>query len=91
MAQHIKTLINQYLKTNKHRQTQLKRVKEILKETINQKILKQTEIEVINKDQITLLPKTSSGAYQLKLQEETIIQTIKKEIPELKKVKIEVR
>ncbi len=91
MAEHIKILINEYIKKNKYKKKQYQKIKQTLKKDLNQKTINQTQVELKNNNkEIIFLLNSSSAAYQLKLNKDKIIKKIQKEIPAIQKIKIKV-
>ncbi|MCF7888314.1 MAG: hypothetical protein K9L76_03455 [Candidatus Omnitrophica bacterium] len=90
MAEHIKTIVDKYIKENKQKIKEYKNIKKILREKLNQNTTKQIRIEFKEKNKIVLFLKSSSAVYEIRLQKKEIEKNIKKEFPNIKEVKIEV-
>ncbi|MCF7916505.1 MAG: hypothetical protein K9L61_01855 [Candidatus Omnitrophica bacterium] len=91
MTEHIKTIIDKYIEQNKKKQNQYSTIKNILKEELNQKIIEKTQIEFKSKKEIIIYLSSSIAAYEFRLKKEKIMEEIKRKIPVIKKVKIEVK
>jgi glycogen synthase len=90
MAEHIKTIIDKYIKENKKKIKEYKKIKEILKTNLGKNTTKQIRIEFKENNKTVFFLKSSSAVYELKLQQKEIEEKIKKEFPQIKEVKVEV-
>ncbi len=91
MTEHIKTIIDKYIKKNKKKQNQYQNIQNILEAELSQKITEKIQIEFRNKKEAVIFVSSSAAAYEVKLKEGKIIKTIKQQIPKLKKIKIKVK
>lgn len=90
MAEHIKTIVSKYIKENKQKIKEYKKIKKILEKNLNKNTTKQTRIEFKENNKIVLFLKSSSAVYEIRLQKKDIEKNIKKEFSNIKEVKIEV-
>ncbi|MFO8052507.1 MAG: hypothetical protein R6U54_00920 [Candidatus Omnitrophota bacterium] len=91
MAEHIKTIVDEYIKKNKQKQKQYENIKKILKETLNKNIAEQVKIEIQPKQKVVFFLRSSSAVYGFRLQKNKIEEKVKKELPKIKEIKIEVK
>jgi divalent metal cation (Fe/Co/Zn/Cd) transporter len=90
MAEHIKTIVDKYIKENKQKIKKYKNIKKILGKNLNKNTTNQIRIEFKENNKIVLFLKSSSAVYELRLQKKEIEENIKKEFSNIKEVKIEV-
>lgn len=91
MAEHIKTIIKEYIEKNKQKTNLIHNVQQVLEKKLNKEVVKQTQPEITQKEEVTFFTKSSSAAYQIRLNKEKIKKEIDKENLPIKKIKIEVR
>ncbi|MCF7894691.1 MAG: hypothetical protein K9L69_00945 [Candidatus Omnitrophica bacterium] len=90
MAEHIKTIVDEYIKKSKEKTKQYKNIKKILATNLNKNTTKQIRIEFKKNNKIVFFLRSSSAVYGFRLQEKEIGKKIKKEFPNIKEIKIEV-
>ncbi len=89
MAEHIKTLVCEYIKKNKQKKDQCQKIIEILKKEIGKEIGENIKVEIKDNKELIFLFGSSTAIYNFKLQESKINKAIKKEFSQIKKIKAE--
>jgi acetylornithine/succinyldiaminopimelate/putrescine aminotransferase len=90
MTEHIKTIVERYVKKGQEKNKQYKEIKNILKNELREQVLEKVKIESTNSKEVVFFLNSSSAAYEFKLQEEKIKNKIKEKLPEIKKIKTKV-
>ncbi|MCF7887225.1 MAG: hypothetical protein K9L71_02295 [Candidatus Omnitrophica bacterium] len=90
MAEHIKTIVDKYIKESKQKAKQYNILKNILKKNLKKNTTKQIRAEFKKNNKIVVFLKSSSAIYELRLQKKEIEKEIKKKFPSIKEIKTEV-
>jgi hypothetical protein len=90
MTEHIKTIVERYVKKKQEKNKQYKEIKNILKKELREQVLERVKIESANNKEVVFFLNSSSAVYEFKLQEEKIKNKIKEKLPEIKTIKIKV-
>ncbi|MCF7875322.1 MAG: hypothetical protein K9L87_01570 [Candidatus Omnitrophica bacterium] len=90
MTEHIKTIVERYVKKGQEKNKQYKEIKNILKEELREQVLEKVKIESTNSKEVVFFLNSSSAVYEFKLQEGKIKNKIKEKLPEIKKIKTKV-
>ncbi len=89
MAEHIKVLIEEYIKKNKTKQNQFENINKTLEIFFSKDICKQINIRIKDNKKLKISFNSSSLLYQFHLQEKEILETIKKKNPQIKEIRVE--
>jgi hypothetical protein len=90
MTEHIKTIVERYVKKKQEKNKQYKEIKNILKKELREQVLERVKIESANNKEVVFFLNSSSAVYEFKLQEVKIKNKIKEKLPEIKKIKTKV-
>jgi hypothetical protein len=90
MTEHIKIIVERYVKKGQEKNKQYKEIKNILKEELREQVLEKVKIESTNSKEVVFFLNSSSAVYEFKLQEGKIKNKIKEKLPEIKKIKTKV-
>jgi hypothetical protein len=90
MTEHIKTIVERYVKKKQEKNKQYKEIKNILKKELREQVLQKVKIESTSNKEVVFFLNSSSAVYEFKLQEEKIKNKIKEKLPEVKTIKIKV-
>lgn len=90
MTEHIKTIVERYVKKRQEKNKQYKEIKNILKKELREQVLQKIKIESTSNKEVVFFLNSSSAVYEFKLQEEKIKNKIKEKLPEVKTIKIKV-
>jgi hypothetical protein len=90
MTEHIKTIVERYVKKKQEKNKQYKEIKNILKKELREQVLQKVKIESTSNKEVVFFLNSSSAVYEFKLQEEKIKNKIKEKLPEIKTIKIKV-
>lgn len=89
MAIHIKQILDEFLKNKKDIWARQKKIEQIVNPLIKDKMKKHIYLKKVLKNCLVFASDSSSFSYEFSLKKGEIIKEIKKEFPEIERIRIE--
>ncbi len=90
MAEHIKSILAQFLKTKKRESADIARIGKIVSSNLGPKVSRYVRLDRIYKRKMFFSAGTSSALYEFGLKKYEILGAVKKEFPQIEDAKIKI-